>query len=79
MKKFLPHLAFVIGVYLFVHCIVSFYLIGVLQDKEKLSIFEWFEYLPFIDPIRELFFLFSLSIIIFFFLWKYNYFTRNKS
>lgn len=73
------HLAFILAIYLFISWINDFFLISNSSDNATAALIKTYDYIPFIkDPFTEMNIFYSLPLIIFFFLWKNNYFTRNK-
>ena len=63
MNIYLKHLPFIVAIILF--------LIGVSEINDKTDFLD-----PFNEPSQ---YFFTATFLIMFFLWKKNYFTRNKS
>ena len=63
MNIYLKHLPFIVAIILF--------LIGVSEINDKTDFLD-----PFNEPSQ---YYFTATFLIMFFLWKSNYFTRNKS
>tara|TARA_Y100000766_G_C18325035_1_gene327400 strand:- start:87 stop:338 length:252 start_codon:yes stop_codon:yes gene_type:complete len=77
-KNNLMHLAFILAVYLFVSWIKVFYMMSNASADAIALLIKSYNYIPSIHSLTEMNIFYSLPLIIFFFLWKNNYFTRNR-